>query len=148
MNIILQKNYPELGSAGEVVTVKDGYARNFLIPQGIAVRADKSARKAMEERKKIEYLRFTKEKRDAEKLAEKISKVSITAKMQAGEEDKLFGSVTTQDIVELMKKKEIEIDRRKIQMDEPIKSLGVYQIPVKLHTEVIAKVKLFVIKED
>lgn len=148
MNIILQKNHPVLGSVGDLIAVKDGYARNFLIPQGIAVRADKSARKAMEERKKIDNLRFTKEKRGAERLAEQISKVSITAKMQAGEEDKLFGSVTTQDIVDLVKQKGIEIDRRKIQLNEPIKSLGVYQIPIKLHTDVFAKVKLFVIKED
>ena len=148
MKIILQKDFNNLGSSGDLITVKDGYARNFLIPQGIALRADKSALKIMADRKRIQEMRSGKQKRAAEKLAESLGKVSITAKMQAGEEDKLFGSVTSQDIVELLKEKEIDIDRRKIQLDEPVKSLGVFQIPVKLHTEVIAKIKLFVIKED
>ncbi len=148
MKIILLKDFPNLGSAGETVTVKDGYARNYLIPEGIAMRADKSAMKILSERKRIEELRASKDRRNAEKLAQKISKVSITAKMQSGEEDKLFGSVTSQDIVDLMKEKGVEIERRKIQLDEPIKNLGVYQIPVKIHPEVTAKVKLFVIKED
>jgi len=148
MEIILQKDYADLGSAGDLVTVKDGYARNFLIPQGFALRADKSALKVMADKKRVLDMRFGKQKRAAEKLAESLAKVSITAKMQAGEEDKLFGSVTSQDIVDLLKEKEIDIDRRKIQLDEPVKSLGVFQIPVKLHPEVIAKIKLFVIKED
>lgn len=148
MKIILQKDYSGLGSSGDMITVKDGYARNFLIPQGIALRADKSALKIMTDRKRIQDMRSGKQRRAAEKLAESLGKVSITAKMQAGEEDKLFGSVTSQDIADLLKEKEIDIDRRKIQLDEPVKSLGVFQIPVKLHPEVIAKIKLFVIKED
>ena len=148
MKIILQKDFPSLGKAGEMITVKDGYARNFLIPQGFAFRADKSTLKVMADRKRVAEMRSGKQKRAAEKVAGSLAKISITAKMQAGEEDKLFGSVTSQDIVDLLKEKEIEIDRRKIQLDEPIKALGVYQVPIKLQAEVTAKIKLFVIKED
>jgi large subunit ribosomal protein L9 len=147
MNIILQKDFAKLGSTGDMVTVKDGYARNFLIPQGIAIIADKSAEKLLAERKKVEELRRTKEKRNAEKLAELLAKISLTAKVQAGEEDRLFGAVTSQDIYDLIKEKGFDIDRRKIHLEEPIKTLGVYQIPLKLHPEVTVTVKLWVIKE-
>jgi len=148
MNIILRKDHPDLGSAGKTVTVKDGFARNFLIPQGYALEASKAALKSIKEREKVEQQRSGKERRLAEKAAEQMSKVSLTAKMPAGEEDKLFGSVTSQDIADLLAEKDIRIDKRKIQLDEPIKSLGVYQVPIKLHPEVTAKVKLFVIKEE
>jgi len=148
MEIILQKDHPELGTAGKKLTVKDGYARNYLIPYGIALQADKSALKAINEREKVERMRLTKEKRHAEKLAQQMVKVSLTAKMPTSEEDKIFGSVTTQDIVDMLAEKGIQVDRRKIHLDEPLKALGVYQVPVKLHPEVTVKVKVFVIKAD
>ena len=147
MKIILKKDDPNLGSAGAVVSVKDGYARNFLIPQGIAVKADKSNLKQLEELKKTAEMRLGKDQRLAEKIAEKLSAVSITAKVKTGEDDKLFGSVTSQDIADLLKEKGYEIDRRKIELEEPIRELGVFQVPVKLHPQVEARVKLWVIKE-
>jgi len=148
MNIILQKDHSGLGKTGDMITVKDGYARNFLIPTCIALLADKSAMKIVEAKKQQVEIQATKEKRVAEKIAESLSKISLTVKMPAGEEDKLFGTVTSQNIADLLKEKSIDIDKRKIHLEEPIKSLGVYQIPIKLHTDVTAKIKLFVIKEE
>ena len=147
MDIILQRDLPKLGSPGDIVTVKDGYARNFLIPQGFAVLANRSNLKALEAEQRVAELRKNKDKRIAEKLAKELSKISLTAKVQAGEEDKLFGSVTTQDIADLLKEKGYEIDRRKILLSEPIKELGAFQIPLKIHSEVDVKIKLWVIKE-
>ncbi len=147
MNVILTKQMPKLGSKGDIVTVKDGYARNFLLPYGHAIFASKSALKEIAEAKRVEELKLGKDKRIAERTAAALVKISITAKVQVGEEDKLFGAVTTQDIADLLKESGFEIDRRKIQLDEPIKSLGVYQVKIKIHTEVTATVKLWVIKE-
>lgn len=146
MKVILKSDYQNLGTSGSVVTVKDGYARNFLIPNGIAVKADRSALKVLDEETRVADLRKNKEKRTAEKVAEKLAKISLTAKVTVGEEDKLFGTVTTQDIAELLKEKGFEFDRRKIELTDPIKELGVYNVDVKLHSEVTVKVKLWVIK--
>jgi large subunit ribosomal protein L9 len=148
MNIILQKDFPPLGSSGEVVTVKDGFARNYLIPQGVALKVDKATLKIIAEKEKVKKLRSEKTVRLAKQFAEDISKISLTIKVQAGEEDKLFGSVTSQDISDLLKEKGVEIDRRKILLEEPIKALGAYQIPIKLHTDVTVNIKLWVIKEQ
>jgi large subunit ribosomal protein L9 len=148
MQIILKTDFPKLGSAGNIVSVKDGYARNFLLPRGIAVPANKSNLKIMEEGKRIEAMQKGKERRTASKLAENIAKISITTKVKTGDEDKIFGSVTSQDIAELLKEKGFDIERKKIDLAEPIKTLGVYQIPLKLHPEVEARVKLWVIKQD
>ncbi len=148
MKIILKQDEPKLGSAGDVLTVKDGYARNYLIPRGIAVIADKSNLNVLQQDLKALELKKNKDKRIAEKFADKLTSASITAKVKAGEEDKIFGSVTTQDIAALLKEKGFDIDRKKIELTEPIKELGVFQIPLKLHQEVEAKIKLFVIKED
>jgi len=148
MKIILKQDEPKLGSVGDVLTVKDGYARNFLIPRGIAVAANKSNLSVLEQDMKALELKKNKDKRVAEKFAEKLASASITAKVKAGEEDKIFGSVTTQDIAELLKEKGFDIDRKKIELAEPIKQLGVFQIPLKLHQDVEAKIKLWVIKED
>lgn len=147
MKIILKSDYSRLGAAGNIVSVKDGYARNYLIPRGIAVIADKSNLKVLKEEKRVADLRINKEKRAAERVAGKFSKVSLTAKVTVGEEDKLFGAVTSQDIANLLKEKGFDIDRRKIELTEPIKELGVFQIPLKLHPEVVARVKLWVIKK-
>jgi large subunit ribosomal protein L9 len=148
MKIILKQDEPKLGSAGDVVTVKDGYARNYLIPRGIAVVADKSNLNILQQDLNALELKKNKDKRIAEKFADKLASASITAKVKAGEEDKIFGSVTTQDIAELLKEKGFDIDRKKIELAEPIKELGVFQIPLRLHQDVEAKIKLWVIKED
>jgi len=147
MKIILRKDFEGLGKAGDIVTVKDGYARNFLIPQGIALKADTAAVKQLESEKKMEEMKISRSKKAAEQLAEELAKVSCTATVTVGEEDKVFGSVTTQQIADLLKEKGYEIDRKKIRLDEPIKALGIYDVPIKLHPEVETKIKLWVVKE-
>lgn len=147
MKIILKQDVESLGKFGEVVEVKDGYARNFLIPRQIAVHAnDRNLRMLEQERKRLE-VKQSKEKRSAEELAKSLEQVSLTATVAVGEEDKVFGAVTSQDITELLKTKGFDIDRRKIMLDEPLKALGVYEVPIKLHSEVEAKIKVWVVKE-
>ncbi|NOZ60653.1 MAG: 50S ribosomal protein L9 [Calditrichaeota bacterium] len=147
MKIILRKDFEDLGKAGDVVTVKSGYARNFLIPQGIALKADSAAVKQLASEKKMEELKVTRSKKAAQQLAEELEKVSCTATVTVGEEDKVFGSVTTQQISDLLKEKGYEVDRKKIKLEEPIKALGIYDVPIKLHPEVEIKIKLWVVKE-
>ncbi len=147
MEIILRQDYQGLGKTGDVVKVKDGYARNFLIPKGIAYIATKENKKRLENELKVKSWRVEKEKLAAEELAKKLANVSCTIPVQVGEEDKLFGSVTSQNIAEALAAQGIEVDRRKIQLDEPIKSLGIYSVPIKLHPEVEATVKVWVVKE-
>jgi len=147
MKVILRKDLETLGNAGDVVVVKDGYARNFLIPKGFALKADKKNIQLLESEKKQQKVKMSKDRKEAELLAEQLNKVSCTATMNVGEEDKVFGSVTTQNIADLLKDQGIEIDRKKIILSEPIKALGIYTIPIKLHSEVEAKIKLWVVKE-
>lgn len=147
MKIILRQNYDNLGSTGDVLVVKDGFARNFLIPQGIAVVATKKNIRILEEEQKMSVHRDQKDKRQSELLAQELEKISITATVAVGEEDKVFGSVTSQTIVELLSKKGYEIDKRKVVLDEPIKALGVYSVPIKLHSEIEAKIRVWVVKE-
>ena len=147
MKVILRKDIEKLGNAGDIVTVKDGYARNYLLPRGLAVPATPGNLRAIEEEKKLAELRANREKRAAEKLAEKLNSVSVTATVSVGEEDKIFGAVTTQMIADLLKEKGYDIDRRKIHLEEPIKALGIYDVPIKLHPEVEATVKVWVVRE-
>lgn len=147
MKVILKQDFETLGTVGEIVEVKPGYARNYLIPKGIALKAEQKNIQILEaERRQLE-LKLTKDKKSAEKLAEKLNEVSCTATVTVGEEDKVFGSVTSQIITDLLKEKGFDIDRKKISLDEPIKALGIYTIPIKLHAEVEAKIKLWVVKE-
>ncbi len=147
MKIILKQDYENLGKVGEIVTVKNGYGRNYLIPQGVAILAtDKNMKVLEQEQKKMER-ELMKQKEGASDLSQELEKVSLTATVAVGEEDKVFGSVTSQTIADLLKEKGYEIDKRKIQLDEPIKALGVYSVSVKLHTEVEAKVRVWVVKE-
>ncbi|OQX87874.1 50S ribosomal protein L9 [candidate division KSB1 bacterium 4484_87] len=147
MKIILRKDFEGVGKAGELVTVKDGYARNFLIPQGIALKADAAAVKQLEAERKMQEMKVSRSKKAAEQLAEELAKVSCTATVTVGEEDKVFGSVTSQQIADLLKEKGYEIDKKKIRLDEPIKALGIYDVAIKLHPEVETKIKLWVVKE-
>jgi len=147
MKVILRKDLETLGAVGEIVEVKEGYARNYLIPRGIALKADGKNIKILEEEQKKANLKLRKDKKSAEKLAQKLDTVSCTVAVTVGEEDRVFGSVTTQDISDLLKDKGFDIDRKKIVLDEPIKALGIYDIPIKLHSEVEAKIKLWVVKE-
>ncbi len=147
MKIILRKDFESIGKAGEVFVVKNGFARNFLIPKGIALKADNRNIQLLEVEKKQQEVKVSKDRKEAELLAEQLSKISCTATVNVGEEDKVFGSVTTQTIADLLKEQEVEIDRKKIILNEPIKALGIYTIPIKLHPEVEAKIKLWVVKE-
>lgn len=147
MEIILRQDYEQLGKTGEIVTVKDGFARNYLIPKGIAYVATKVNKKRLENELQMQNWRKEKEKRAAEELAKKLETVSCTIPVQVGEEDKLFGSVTSQNIADALASLGYEVDKRKIQLEEPIKSLGIYSVPIKLHTDVTATVKVWVVKE-
>ena len=147
MKVILKQDHSELGKAGDIVSVKPGYARNFLLPQQIAFEATPANLKLFEEEKKRRALQLNREKKVAEELSKELDKVSCTIAVAVGEEDKLFGSVTSQDIVDALLEKGIEIDKRKVLLEESIKALGIYTVPIKLHPEVSANVKVWVVKK-
>lgn len=147
MKVILRKNFDQLGKVGDVVNVKDGYARNYLIPRQIAYQATAGNIRALEEEKKQIQKREAKELEEAQKLAAELEKVSVTIPVKVGEEDKIFGTVTNQMIVDALKEKGFEIDKRKVEITEQIKSLGIYTVAVKLHSNVTASVKTWVVRE-
>ncbi len=147
MKVILRKEHEKLGQIGTVVDVKDGYARNFLIPKGIAYPATDGSVRALEEEKKQAERRSAKEQKSSQKLADELEKVSITLPMKVGEDEKLFGSVTSQMIADSLKEKGFDLDKRTIVLDEPIKALGIYTVDVRLHQNVVGKVKIWVVHE-
>lgn len=147
MKVILRQNYNKLGNIGDVVDVKDGFARNYLIPRSIAFRATEGNLKALEQEKKQLARKEEKVIQDTEKLAAQIASVSLTITMKVGEDDKLFGAVTSQMIADSLTEKGYSIDKRIIELEEPIKTLGIFEVPVKLHSKVSAKVKVWVVRE-
>jgi large subunit ribosomal protein L9 len=147
MKIILRQDHDKLGKIGDVVDVKDGYARNYLLPKKIAYMATSGNLHTLEEEKKQAVQRQEKELHQAEKLSTDLEKLSITLKVKVGEDEKLFGSVTSQMIADALKEKGISMDKRIIELDEPIKALGIYTVNVKLHTNVTGKVKVWVVRE-
>jgi large subunit ribosomal protein L9 len=148
MKIILRQDMDALGLEGDVIDVTKGYARNYLIPKGLALEANSQNIKLMEmQRKKIEIKRL-KAKEDAERVKEKMAEVVITISQKAGEEEKLYGSVTSMDIANHLEEQGITIDRRKIALDKPIKSLGEFEVPIKIYPEVTASIKVIVIPEE
>ena len=147
MKIILRQDFDQLGKAGETFEVKRGYANNYLIPKKIAYPARPNFVRLLEEEQKQKTLRLNKEKIHAQQLARKIENVSVTLAVNVGEGDKMFGSVTNQDIAESLQQQGYNIDRKKIILEEPIKQLGIYSVPVKVHPEVEAKIKVWVVKE-
>ena len=147
MKVILRKEHDKLGQVGTLVDVKDGYARNYLIPRGFAYPANASNTRALEEEKKQATRRVDKQKKTSENLAAELDKVSITIKARVGEDEKLFGAVTSQMIADALKEQGFDIDKRIIELDEPIKALGIYPVNVKLHQDVIGKVKVWVVRE-
>ena len=147
MKVILRQNAEGLGQVGDVVDVKTGYARNYLIPRKIAYTALKGNIRALEEEKKTLTKKREQELTAAETLAAELEKISITIPVQVGEEDKIFGSVTTQMISDALKEKGHDLDKRKIEIDEPIKALGIYGVSIKLHPNVNAKIKVWVVRE-
>lgn len=148
MEIVLTKDHTDLGKALDVVTVKDGYARNFLIPAGIAVPASEGNKKRVAETKRIAEQREEKRIKEARRLAKKIELVPCTIPVKVGEEDRLFGSVTAQEIADFLKKEGFDVDKRQVELEEPIRQLGVYTVSVKLHPEAAAKLKVWVVKEE
>jgi large subunit ribosomal protein L9 len=147
MKVILTQDIAGLGSIGDLITVKDGFGRNYLVPQGKALQATSQNMKKLEHQKRQIREKIDKTKREAERLAARLESISCTVAKAVGEEDKLFGSVTGMDIESSLKLEGIEIDRKKINLPEPIRSLGIYNIPIKLHPEVTATLKLWVVKE-
>lgn len=149
MQIILTKDVPDLGQAGQMVAVRNGYGANYLIPRGMAVLATIRNQREMDHHKRRIETQIAKEKQKAEQLAKKLGGVSVTLTriVAADEKDKIFGSVTTQDIADALKNEGYAIDRRAIVLEHPLKSLGVYEVPVKLHRDVTAQVKVWVVAD-
>ncbi|MCY3764213.1 MAG: 50S ribosomal protein L9 [Gemmatimonadetes bacterium] len=147
MKIILTETLDNLGDAGSVVDVKDGYARNFLIPRNLALVASRGNMKVYEELKRQKEARDNRAQREAVALSKKLEKASCTIPVAVGKEDQIFGSVTTQHISEHLVEQGFEIDRRFIELEEPIRALGVYDVSIRLHADVSATVKVWVVKE-
>lgn len=147
MRVILKQNMDDLGLEGDILDVSKGYARNYLIPKGFALEATTRNIKLTEmQRKKIEA-RKLKFKEDAEKVRERLAELTVQISQKVGEEDKLYGSVTSMDIAANLEKQGAEIDRKKILLEKPIKALGEYDVPIKLHPEVTGSVKVVVVPE-
>ena len=148
MEVILREDIEKLGSRGEIVKVASGYARNFLLPKKLAVQANEANKKIVEQERQSHLRKEAKHKTEAEDLSKLLTGVSVTIAHTAGENDQLFGSVTAKDVGDALAAKNFTIDRRKIQLDEPIKQLGEYKVPVRLHKDVTAEVTVVVVKEE
>ena len=146
MEIILLKDVDTLGDSGDILIVKPGYARNYLFPRGLAVRSSKRNRALADEKKKVAKARALREAKAYEDLMNNLKKIEITIEVEVGGEDRLFGSVTSQNIHEALIEKGIEIDRHAILLEEPIKALGIYDIPVKITKGLNQEVKVYVIQ--
>ena len=147
MEVILRADVDKLGRRGDVVKVAEGYGRNFLLPRGLAMAVNEANKAMIAKERKANDARLAKEKAEFEALAQRIATLRFVAPRKVGENDVLYGSVTSGDIAEFLKAKGIEIDKRKVTLDEPIKRLGDHEIRIKLHPEVQATLKLMVSKE-
>jgi large subunit ribosomal protein L9 len=147
MKILLREDYKGVGEAGNIVKVKDGFARNFLIPKGFAYIATEQNQKRYENDLKQRSWQVERDKIKAQELAKVLENVSLTISVAVGEEDKLFGSVTSLNIADALAEQGHKVDRRKIILEEPIKSLGIYSVNIKLHPDVESSVKVWVVKE-
>ena len=147
MQLILIEDVEGLGSEGDVVKVADGYGRNYLLPRGLALLATGASIKRLEERKRITDARQKRAEREARLLARQLQSVSCTIRAQADENDRLYGSVTERDIVKALEDQGVRVDRQQVVMDEHIKALGVYPISIKLTSDVVAEIRVWVIKE-
>ena len=142
MKLILREDVENLGKGGELVDVKPGYGRNYLLPRGLAVTANPKNVRELEHQKAVAQAKAAKLKASAEAVAKRLADTAITLKRKVGEQDKLYGSVTAIDLVEALAARGLQIDRRSIDLAEPLKTLGDFEVPVKLHAEVIGKVKV------
>jgi large subunit ribosomal protein L9 len=147
MEVILREHMDNLGRRGDVVKVADGYARNYLLPRKLALTVTESNRKQIDRERKVADVHEAEERQTADALAARIAQVELVVARRVGETEALYGSVTTADVAEALAAKGIEVDRRKIQLADPIKQLGEFVVPVKLHRDVVAQAKLIVVKE-
>ena len=148
MEVILKEDVEKLGHRGEIVKVAEGYGRNFLLPRKLAIEASRANKAVIEQMKAAAVRKSAKEKTSAEGLAQQLNDVQLTFERKVGEKDHLFGSVTSADIASSLEAKGFNVDRRKIHLDDPLKSLGEFHVPIKLHREVTAHVKVTVSRED
>jgi large subunit ribosomal protein L9 len=142
MKVILRQEIENLGKGGEVVEVKAGYGRNFLLPRGLAVLANPKNVREVEHQKQIALARAAKQKASAEAVAKRLAETPVTLRRKVGEQEKLYGSVTAMDIAEALAARGLQLDRRSIDLAEPIKTTGDFEVPVKLHSDVIGKAKV------
>ncbi len=147
MQVILLEDVPSLGKAGDLLKVSDGYGRNYLVPQKKAILATEKNLKALEHQKRQVQIRMGKTKKDAERVAQQIEGLSCTFAKTVGESGKLFGSVTSMEIETYLKENGVIVDRKKILLEEPIKNLGMFTVPIKLHSDVTANLKVWVVQE-
>jgi len=148
MEVILREDIDRLGNRGQVVKVADGYARNFLLPKRLAVTATDANRKIVEQERQAHLRKEAKERGDAEDLSKLMAGVTVTIAQKAGENDQLFGSVTSKDVADALAQQNFTVDRRKVHMEEPIKQLGEFKVPVRLHKDVTAEITVHVVKEE
>ncbi len=147
MKVILNKDVEKVGKAGAVVAVKEGFARNFLFPHNLAVPATEGSLKQLEQEKQAGLEQSAKVKEESIQIKQRLSSISLTIPALTQGQEKLYGSISAQEISEALKEEGFSIDKSNIDLTEPIKSLGIYEVPVKLHPEVIATVKLWVVKK-
>jgi large subunit ribosomal protein L9 len=147
MEVILKEDVAKLGARGDVVKVAEGYGRNFLLPRKLAIEANSANKAVIDQMKAASVRRSAKEKHEAESLAKQFEGLAVSFQRKSGENEQLFGSVTSSDIADALEKKSFHIDRRKIQLHEPLKSVGEFDVPVKLHKDVTAHVKVVIEKE-
>ena len=148
MQVILRDDMDNLGKSGEVVNVKPGYARNYLLPRGLAIKATASDVKRVEHEKRVIAARAAKLSKAAQAEADKLSAATVSIARAVGEEDKLYGSVTSRDIAEALRAQGLTVDAKKIHLDEPIKTLGMTEVAVKVASGVSATIKVWVVKEE
>jgi len=148
MDVILRKTIDNVGEAGEIVKVKDGYARNYLIPRGLAYQASEDNQRRAEAESARRAGKVASDRADAEALAARLESLELHFNAKAGEGDRLFGSITSGDIAEQVTAQGFTLDKRMIEIEEPIKMIGIYKVPVRLHPEVRAELRVWVVKEE
>ena len=147
MKVILTSDLPHLGEAGQVVDVADGYGRNYLIPRGFAILATPGNERSLAQQQKARLVREAKNKAEAEALALQLQALPLSITKKTGEGERLYGSVTSMDIADLIKARGLSLDRRRIMLDSPLKTLGIHKVPIRLHPDVVAEVEVAVTKE-
>ncbi|MFZ1684589.1 MAG: 50S ribosomal protein L9 [Candidatus Zixiibacteriota bacterium] len=148
MKVILREDIEDVGQAGQVIEVKNGFGRNYLLPRNLAIPASEGNLKSIGEIQKQKDIRSKKRRRAADIVKDRIEKLSLQIEVQVGEEDRMFGSVTNSDIAALLQTNGVTVDKRAVEIEEPIKALGVYTVPVKIDKEVTANVRVWVVKKS